>query len=138
MKRNWIIAGLLIIIIGSVVGYKLYNKPHKNIEKSSADFTLTPEELLAAYEMNEDEANLIYLDKVIQISGKVKEIMNTGQTSSLMLDTGNEMAGIICEFQDVASLSDINVGGEVTVKGICSGKLMDIVLVRSVLIKNNQ
>lgn len=121
---------LLAAIISGVVGYMVYNKSHIETKDVSSDVVISPQALLENYEMDETAADAKYLDKIIEIKGIVKNINNVASGGSISLDTGNEMASIICEFESSTAYANVKIGDEVTVKGICSGKLMDIVLVR--------
>ncbi|MCB0616313.1 MAG: hypothetical protein KDC75_23500, partial [Phaeodactylibacter sp.] len=94
--------GLLLALLGVGVGYFMYNKPHQNMEKAEADMTLESTALFSAFEANEAEANEKYLDKVIKISGTVKEV-NTDEEGniSLTLESGNELFGVICQMDNL-------------------------------------
>lgn len=128
--------GLLLALLGVGVGYFMYNKPHQNMEKAEADMTLESTALFSAFEVNEAEANEKYLDKVIKISGTVKEV-NTDEEGniSLTLESGNELFGVICQMDNLTKQekTDFKIGEQVTLKGICTGMLMDVVLVRCVV-----
>lgn len=134
MKRILILlAG--IGVIGLIVGLIIYNKPHKNIGKSKADFTLTSQELFAAFESNEAVANEKYLDKVIAVSGKVTaSSTDEDGLTSITLDGGGMMFGVICKLDALTAhaRNDFSPGEDITLKGVCSGMLMDVVLVRCV------
>ena len=128
--------GFLLALLGLGVGYFMYNKPHQNMEKAEADMTLESTALFSAFEANEAEANEKYLDKVIKISGTVKEV-NTDEEGniSLTLESGNELFGVICQMDNLTKQekTDFKIGEQVTLKGICTGMLMDVVLVRCVV-----
>ena len=128
--------GFLLALLGLGVGYFMYNKPHQNMEKAEADMTLESTALFSAFEANEAEANEKYLDKVIKISGTVKEV-NTDEEGniSLTLESGNELFGVICQMDNLTKQekTDFKIGEPVTLKGICTGMLMDVVLVRCVV-----
>ena len=49
---------------------------------------------------------------------------------SIYLDTSNDLSNIIFQLEKLDT--SIEEGQEVTLKGICTGYLMDVVLVRSV------
>ena len=129
--------GFLLALLGLGVGYFMYNKPHQNMEKAEADMTLESTALFSAFEANEAEANEKYLDKVIKISGTVKEV-NTDEEGniSLTLESGNELFGVICQMDNLTKQekTDFKIGEQVTLKGICTGMLMDVVLVRCVVV----
>jgi hypothetical protein len=131
--QKFLPALVIIIIAGLAVGYYLYNKPHREADDVAPDYTMTPAELLSAYEQDETTADATYLDKVISLQGTVLTVNNLDQGSSISLDAGNEMASVICEFESKDAVNGVQVGQQVTVKGFCSGKLMDVVLVRCIL-----
>lgn len=121
---------ILVIIISTIVGYNMYNKSHVDTKDSKADVTISPSKLLSEFETDEAAANTKYLDQIIEVKGIVKLINQVETGGSLSLDSGNEMASIICEFESKESIAGVKVGDEVVVKGVCSGMLSDIVLVR--------
>ena len=124
---------LAVILVG--VGIYMYNKPHQNIHKAKPDFDLEATELFSQFETNEASANEKYLDKVLQVSGVVKETTtdDAGQVS-ITLDAGNMMFGIICKLDEIARHKRTNFqpGEKIKLKGVCTGMLMDVVLVRCV------
>jgi hypothetical protein len=52
--------------------------------------------------------------------------------TEVILETGDPLAGIVCSFESAAPPA-IVVGDTVRVKGVCTGMLMDVVLVRCTL-----
>ncbi|MCO6488524.1 MAG: hypothetical protein J5I98_08910 [Phaeodactylibacter sp.] len=129
--------GLLLALVAGGIGYFMYNKPHQNMEKAQADVVLGAEELFTAFEANETEANQKYLDKVVKVSGLVKEVSTDEEGNvSVTLESGSEMFGVICQMDNLTQhgKTDFKPGEQVTFKGICTGMLMDVVLVRCVLV----
>ncbi|MCO6476016.1 MAG: hypothetical protein J5I94_05305 [Phaeodactylibacter sp.] len=129
--------GLLLALVGLGVGYFMYNKPHQNMEKAEADVSLQASELFSAFESDEGSANEKYLDKVIQVTGTVKEVSTDEEGNvSLTLDSGNGLFGVICQLDNLAEheRTDFQPGEQVTLKGKCTGMLMDVVLVRCVVV----
>ena len=73
MKK--IIGALLVVaLIGGVVAYKMYNKPHRDIDAEQAVATMSAGELFNLYESHEDSANTLYLDKVVEVTGTISEL----------------------------------------------------------------
>jgi len=126
---------LLLVVAGGAFAFYMYNKPHKNISKSKTDVELSASQLFSDFENNEVEANTKYLDKVMEVEGVVKEITKdeNGMTS-ITLEGGSDMFGVICQMDDLSKhkRTDFKEGEKVTFKGICTGVLMDVVLVRCV------
>ncbi len=127
------IIGLVIIGFGS--GAYMYYKPHQNIKSSKADVSLSAVEVFQAFESNETAANEEYLDKIVAVSGTVKDVSkNEEGIVSVTLDAGQDMFGVICQLDQLTQhpREDFPIGETVSFKGLCTGMLMDVVLVRCV------
>ncbi|MFZ1705776.1 MAG: hypothetical protein WAT79_15625 [Saprospiraceae bacterium] len=130
--RRLLVVIIVLAIMGAVVGYYLYNKPKTSMENQTTDTAMEASVLVNEFEKDEAAAELKYLDKTIEIVGIVKEKNESG----IVLDSGNEMVGILCEFENVEDLTSVNVKDRVKIKGICTGKLLDVVLSRSIILEN--
>lgn len=118
--------------IGVGFGFYLYTKKPADVRYLAANYQLSTNALLADFNKDETAANLKYLDKVIAVKGKIKEIkieQATGQ-ATVVLDSGDPMAAVTCSFynEELASVKQLTEGTEITIKGKCTGKLMDVVL----------
>ncbi|MBK7787721.1 MAG: hypothetical protein IPP37_03380 [Saprospiraceae bacterium] len=126
---------LMAVLAGGAYGYYQYNRPVASLESANADVVLEAPALLKAFETNETTANTQYLDKVIEVSGQISRIEEDGEKKSIYLSTGNEMSSVICEMESASSTEGLAAGSKVVVKGKCTGYLMDVVLVQSVVKK---
>ena len=122
--------GVLLAMIGGAIGYYMYTKPLDSMESMETNLRITAEAFFAAFDNDETLANKLYLDKVVEVSGKVSKVENANNKTSIYLSTEEEMSSII--FQLEKSDPSIKVGDSVTLKGLCTGYLMDVVLVRGV------
>lgn len=126
---------LFLAIVGGALGFYMYNKPHQNMLKAVADMQLSATQLFTDFENDETQANTKYLDKIVEISGVVKEVSKdeNGMTS-LTLESGSDMFGVICQMDNLTKhqRTDFKEGEKIRIKGICTGVLMDVVLVRCV------
>jgi hypothetical protein len=132
LKYIFLAAAVLLIF-----GIYLFNKPHKNVSRSEPDYVLEARALFLAFEFDEAAANAKYLDKVIEVSGAVREVTEDEKGRlSITLDTGNDFFGVLCELQADAPWrkADFRAGEPVVFKGLCTGMAMDVVLVRCVRI----
>jgi hypothetical protein len=123
-----LIAFFLIVTTSGFIGYKMYTKPHRNVEVAKA-LDVTSLKLATAYETNEPEANTQYLDKVLEITGEVNEISKNQKGELVVTLKGSDMSGIICTLDGPAP-KEIKPGSSEIIKGICTGYLTDVVLVR--------
>jgi hypothetical protein len=134
MKKILMLGLLLALIAGAFVYYQ-YQRAPQGMDSARTDFSVDATELFAAFESDEEAANQQYLDKVIELKGTVKEV-NTDDSGrlSLTLEGGDELFGVICQFdpRSPQGPDDFQAGQAVTIKGVCTGMLMDVVLVRCI------
>jgi hypothetical protein len=131
--KKTIIAILILAIISVCTGIYLWYKPHQKVEDAKG-IGVTAEALSKEYAANEPEANVKYLNKAIEVSGTVNEVVKN-QDGGLMviLDTGDPTSGIQCAMRE----KDVQIsqGQKLVIKGFCSGKLMDVSLTDCVIKK---
>jgi uncharacterized membrane protein YeiB len=137
--------GFVIIGLGLVTGtatyFYVFHKPQRNIFKEKPAYIMSAEQLYKEFSNSEDSSYLKYADKVIELTGKVTDIvLNNNDASVTFLD---EISGINCSFDSITveklrnELETIKTGDEITLKGKCDGydMIMGVVLTRCVLIK---
>ena len=78
MKK--ILFGLIVLIGILLVSYKYLYHEHRDISNEEAVFSVSVKQILNDFLQDENKANLKYLDKSIQITGKVTSIDNTNKT----------------------------------------------------------
>jgi hypothetical protein len=119
------------VIFGAVYGLTEFFRPAKNISDAEADITVEAPALFAAFESNEKEANEKYVNKVVAVTGPVGEV-STDQSgaSVVVLRTPEMMFGVACTMLKDQSekVAQLKTGQRVTVKGLCTGYTMDVVL----------
>ncbi|MDP4148554.1 MAG: hypothetical protein Q8927_04775 [Bacteroidota bacterium] len=132
-KRTFFWLGtLLLLLVGLGWGFYLYNKPHQSAGQETASFTLDADSLFAEYQKDEQTADKRYLGKVVQVRGRLAEIQRSGASEVWILSVkpGNAPAGggVNCQlFAPTGNSSPRpKAGDEVTVKGRCTGFLMDV------------
>lgn len=75
-----IATGLLIFLVILFLSYKYLYHEHRDISNEKALFSLTANEILKDFLLDESKANLKYLDKSITISGKITNIDTKNNT----------------------------------------------------------
>jgi len=135
MKRI-LIALLILMAGGGLYGLYLYQKKPADIRDLPADFTLTSVELMHEFETSETAATQKFADKVVTVSGVITDINPSSVT--LFLNAGDPVASVTCSFyaEEAAALAKLTKGDVVSVKGKCTGKLIDVVLNNCSLIPN--
>lgn len=135
MKKLILLGLLAAAVIAAATGYFMWNKPHQNMQTAEAEVKADATTLYSEYETDETTANTKYLGKIVEVSGTVRET-TTDETGSvkIMLDSGSEMGGIICELDPLSEhkRKTFQSGEQVRFKGKCDGVLMDVVLTRCV------
>lgn len=134
MNKKKIIIGILVLgIIGAFVGYKMYNKPHVDVAEASADITISANKILEAFSTDETTANKKYLDKIVAVKGEIAEMKTEKEKGIITLKTNDDFGSILCHLSEASTkkMSALKEGQTITVKGICTGYLMDVILVKS-------
>lgn len=137
MKAKKIIISILVLgLLGAFVAYKMYNKPHVNVADEKADITLTSDKIFTDFSSDETTANAKYLDKIVQVKGVVADFKVENDKGIVTLETNDDFATILCHLtkEQTKKVSNSIIGQEITLKGICTGFLMDVVLVKCVVI----
>ncbi|ARV14933.1 OB-fold protein [Polaribacter sp. SA4-12] len=131
-KKKIIIAILIIGIIGVFVAYKMYNKPHINVADSKSDITLTADKIINDFSSDESKANTIYLDKIVSVSGEVSELNLEKGKGIITLKTNDDFGSVLCHLSEESTkkMSSLRKGQTISVKGICTGYLLDVILVK--------
>lgn len=132
-KKIGLVVGVFFLI-GLAIGGYMYFKPNPSVANMKTDVSLTAGDLLAAFETDEAAANAEYLDQVVALTGTITDVTtNEDGLLTLTLDTGNPVSGVICEMEADRDHGDLAEGQTISLKGLCTGYLMDVVLVRCVL-----
>ena len=139
MKKRRIILSisvLILLVIGVWIIESMYNKPHISVSNSKPKITILSQALLQDFESNESQANSKYLEEIIQVTGKISELDITRDQSVIALSADNAMGGVLCHLSSEQSekTNSLKVGQYITLKGICTGYLMDVVLVKCVIV----
>lgn len=131
MKRILIVILVILILTAVWVAFRIYNKPHRD-SLTEAAIPITAVELFRSYEDNEEVANALYLDKVLEITGEISEITTNQEKMPIVaFETENPMFGIRCTMDNPSI--NVQPGDSVTIRGICSGYLSDVIIIKSVI-----
>jgi len=136
MKRSIIIFIVIVVIVGGIVAYLQWNKPHRDPSKEQG-LKISAEQIFSEYEADELTSNEKYLNKTLEIQGHLIDAgANQDGMPTAMLDSGNPMFGVQITFnsKEKEKLSQLTIGDKITVKGICTGFLSDVIITDAVII----
>lgn len=135
MIKKLIFTILILGVAGVSIVVYLFRKPHQSILNATPKFSLSAANFAGEYEKSEKEANAKYLNNVIEVEGVVVEkTLDEKGLLNLTLQ-GIDLSGVSCVFdkKNKANVMKYKEGDKIKVKGICTGVLMDVVLVDCVL-----
>ncbi len=136
-KQIFLIAGSILAIIILIIVVKwIFQPASKSVQKEEAEFMFGASALVNEFIIDEQMANSLYLDKIIQVSGTIDNIADDGSVVVVSLKDPEGSSGVLCSF-DKSSLSveKLTLGNKLTVKGICTGYLLDVVLTKCALVE---
>ena len=140
MIKKVISIGLVLAAIGGGIGFYLWNKPHAAIGKP--DLAVLATELANEFTKDEVAATAKFMGSstktlIIQVSGTISGVKKDTSGIAIYLDTGDPINGVSCVLDRFTEQprTDYRVGELVTLKGICTGKLTDVVVDRCVPIQ---
>ena len=107
------------------------SKPRTEVADVEAVHTLTAEKLYHEFVSDEAAANKKYTDTILEVKGVVSEVQAMDGSAMVLLAAENETGGINCSLQgNIVALPQ--KGQLVTIKGKCTGFLIDVNLVDAV------
>lgn len=136
-KKIKIVLGLIILIsIAATVGWLQYNKPHVDVYIEKADYVLPVHKLISDYMTDEISADKKYANKIIEIKGKVNSVSSSNGKGTVTFNILDSETGITCNFQskEKSKIAKLNINQTITVKGICTGMLLDVMMKECVII----
>ncbi len=126
------------VAAGALSVYYIFNKPHRGVSASKPDFIIAAAELHDEYESDETKADKKYLGKIIQVYGAIADIKkNQDKAFTIIIKAESEFTGVCCDmeksFDNIESA--LKSGDNITIKGQCSGFLMDVALTKCILVE---
>jgi len=127
------LTGLLLCLVAAVWFYLSYTQPRAGVKNEVADYKLNATDLYKEFATDEEAANKKYNGKIISVTGKFIDIQKEKE-ALLMVIEGEGGGGISCRFSPPLPLQIPELQQTVTIKGRCTGFLMDVNLVDAVLV----
>lgn len=136
MRRALLIIAVLLALGGGWYGWSEYNRTADDTADLKASETIEPAALLQAFTTDENAANTRFNGKVLEVHGAVRAVSApVNGLVDVVLETGDPLAGVVCQFAQTDMPNTLLAGTQVRIKGICTGLLMDVVLQRCILVE---
>lgn len=132
-KKTLIYLVILVIAIGGIVGYRMWNKPHEKVEDRKG-IPVTVAGITKEYTDDEAAANKKYLNQAVEIEGKVASVTaNQDGAVVVGLQADGTDGTVQCTMRD----KDVKLeaGQQVKIQGFCSGNTMFDVLLTDCVVK---
>ncbi len=128
-KRKFYYLLSILILLSGVIGYNYIYQEHRNIAKENAQFIKESKDLIDEYQNDIETTTTKYLDKTIEIVGKVTAI----DTDNFTLNNG-----IIC-YTDSLTMRKIKLATVIKVKGRSIGydELLEYIKFDQITLINN-
>jgi hypothetical protein len=120
MKRMIIWVVLIVVVIGGLIAYYMYNEETADIVNKKPDVVVDAATMIADFQKDTTAASKKYMDKIVNLTGELKKIDTTG---TLIFGTANDPSEVVVglDRRHMKDYQGLSVGSKVTVQGRCSG-----------------
>ncbi|MDI3322437.1 OB-fold protein [Pinibacter soli] len=133
-KKVLFLAAGIVLLCVAAWAYYAYQKPHTDARDIAPSANVNAADLFNAYLSNETEADKKYTGKVISIKGTVNAVQKDSTTVNILLSAGDKApGGINCSFYNAQSFKVPAINSPITIKGRCTGFLLDVNVVDCVI-----
>ncbi len=130
MRKSYFFGiGIILLCLAAWGIYKVY-QPHHNVEADQPVTTLPATILYNEFLHDETAASKKWAGKVVEVTGMITAVTENGEYISVSLEAAPE-GGVNCSFlkKDLDPELNLKKGDSITIKGKCTGFLMDVNLV---------
>ena len=134
-KNKIIIVIALIAAIAFGVYYYVfvYSIQHRRQVQSEIGIAITSDSLVAKYQADEKLANSLYLNKAVVVTGNLLSIdKNQEGKTTLVIGRTDSFSNVSVTMSSNLSIAQ-KVGESITIKGLCTGALSDVVITDGVV-----
>ncbi|MEY4049974.1 MAG: hypothetical protein RL262_808 [Bacteroidota bacterium] len=135
-KMTKIIYAIAVVAITALGGYYyvfVYSKTHHRNVQSEKGIVIQADSLSAAYQADEKNANVLYLNKAVEISGTIVSIdKNQEGKITLILGRSDSFSNVSVTLISTTPISQ-KIGETITIKGVCTGALSDVIITEGVV-----
>lgn len=135
MKKLILLILFIALLAAAFYGYKEYQRKTPDTNSLKTDFKLSANELYDAFDSDETSASEKFTEKVLEVNGTIDAIEIEDSVVSIILLADNAMiGGINCQINPNQDISNLENGQNITIKGVCQGFLMNVIINRGILI----
>ncbi len=130
---------IIIIAIIAAIAFSIYyyifvysSNNHRQVQ-SEIGIVITSDSLVAKYQADEKLANSLYLNKAVVVTGNLLSIdKNQEGKTTLVLGRADSFSNVSVTMISNSPLTQ-KVGESITIKGLCTGALSDVVITDGVV-----
>ena len=134
-KNKIIIVIAFIAAIAFSVYYYIFiysSNNHRQVQ-SEIGIVITSDSLVAKYQADEKLANSLYLNKAVAVTGNLLSIdKNQEGKTTLVIGRSDSFSNVSVTMISTAPITQ-KVGETITIKGLCTGALSDVVITDGVV-----
>ena len=132
-KLIYAIAVVAITALGGYYYVFVYSKTHHRNVQSEKGLSIQADSLAVAFQANEKNANALYLNKAVTVSGTIVSIdKNQEGKITLLLGRADSFSNVSITLISTTPISQ-KIGKTITVKGVCTGALSDVIVTEGVV-----
>jgi hypothetical protein len=136
MKKILLSGSIIIVLAAIAIWFFIFYKPthfKRNVANEQA-IAVAAKDIVKAYQTSEANANTKYLNKTISVSGEVSDVKNDQDKNlTVTLKSEDPMSNVFCTLKSPSEKP--TVGSTITIKGICTGFLSDVVVNEAIIVK---
>ena len=132
-KLIYAIAVVAITALGGYYYVFVYSKTHHRNVQSEKGIVIQADSLSAAYQADEKNANALYLNKAVEISGTIVSIdKNQEGKITLIIGSADSFSNVSVTLISITPITQ-KIGETITIKGVCTGALSDVIVTEGVV-----
>lgn len=127
---------LLLLFFGLFIYFfKEYNRKPADLKEAKPAFNVSVQDIVSEFDNSEDAANKKYAGKIIEVKGLITNVVYKQDTLS-SITLGEGMHGVCCTLDRKHFIKSglYREKDTITVKGICTGYLLDVEMNRCVVV----
>lgn len=142
MKTTYKVLLLLVVLAlsgGAGIYWYSFMRPHQNMLKVKPEYKISAKNIFSEFSEDETKANLKYLGKIVELTGKVAAVKISDNQTAIVLEDESFGVSIYMDSAFCSTnhqiLTAISPEQTVTIRGQCDGILSDVVVSRAVIIQ---